>query len=90
MNRIDLKKIVDNTVGVEKKRAMESRYCLRSWQRVARRSVKTRIGIDDVQQQSYEQKLTNLRVLEWLNDMTSDNKETTVTNLPRKHEMHQG
>ena len=31
------------------------------------------------QQQSYEQELTNLRVLEWLNEMTSDAKETSVT-----------
>ena len=33
---------------------------------------------DDEQQQSYEQDLTNLRVLEWLNEMTSDPKETRV------------
>ena len=31
---------------------------------------------DDEQQQSHEQELTNLRVLEWLNEMTSDPKET--------------
>ena len=34
---------------------------------------------DDEQQQSYEQDLTNLRVLEWLNEMTSEPKETSVT-----------
>ena len=34
---------------------------------------------DDEQQQSNEQDLTNLRVLEWLNEMTSDPKETSVT-----------
>ena len=30
------------------------------------------VKFDDEQQQSYEQELTNLRVLEWLNEMTSD------------------
>ena len=34
---------------------------------------------DDEKQQSYEQELTNLRVLEWLNEMTSDPKETSFT-----------
>ena len=34
---------------------------------------------DDEQQQSYEHDLTNLRVLEWLNEMTSDPEETSVT-----------
>ena len=34
---------------------------------------------DDEQQQSYEQDLTNLRILEWLNEVTSDPKETSVT-----------
>ena len=33
---------------------------------------------DDEQQKSYEQDLTNLRVLEWLNGMMSDPKETSV------------
>ena len=33
----------------------------------------------DEQQQSYEKHLTNLRVLEWLNEMTSDPMETSVT-----------
>ena len=37
------------------------------------------VEFDDEQQQSYEQDLTNLRVLEWLNEMTSDPKETSVT-----------
>ena len=34
---------------------------------------------DDERQQSYEQDLTNLRFLEWLNEMTSDPNETSVT-----------
>ena len=40
---------------------------------------KPEVKFDDEQQQSYEQDLTNLRVLEWLNEMTSDPKETSVT-----------
>ena len=40
---------------------------------------KPEVEIDDKQQQSYEQDLTNLRVLEWLNEMTSDPKEISVT-----------
>ena len=40
---------------------------------------KPEVEFDDEQQQSYEQDLTNLRVLEWLNEMTSDPKETSVT-----------
>ena len=40
---------------------------------------KPEVDFDDEQQQSYEQELTNLRGLEWLNEMTSDPKETRVT-----------
>ena len=40
---------------------------------------KNEVEFDDEQQQSYEQNLTTLRVLEWLNKMTSDPKETSVT-----------
>ena len=40
---------------------------------------KPEVEFDDEQQESYEQGLTNLRVLEWLNEMTSDPKETNVT-----------
>ena len=40
---------------------------------------KPEVEFDDEQQQSYEQDLTNLRVLEWLNEMTSVSKETSVT-----------
>ena len=39
----------------------------------------TEVEFDDEQQQSYEQVLTNLRVLEWLNETTSDPEETSVT-----------
>ena len=40
---------------------------------------KPEVEFDDKQQQSYEQELTNMRVLEWLNEMTSEPKETSVT-----------
>ena len=40
---------------------------------------KPEVEFDDEQQQSYEQDLTNLRVLEWLNETTSDPEETRVT-----------
>ena len=40
---------------------------------------KPEVEFDDEQQQSYEQDLMNLRVLKWLNEMTSDRKETSVT-----------
>ena len=39
---------------------------------------KPEVEFDDEQQQSYEQDLTNLRVLEWLNELMSDPKETSV------------
>ena len=40
---------------------------------------KPEVEFDDEQQQSSEQELTNLRVWEWLNEMTSDLKESSVT-----------
>ena len=40
---------------------------------------KPEVEFDDEQQQSYEQDLTNLRFLEWLNEMTSDPMKTSVT-----------
>ena len=36
------------------------------------------VEFDDEQQQSYKQEMTNLRVLEWLKEMTSYPKETSV------------
>ena len=47
---------------------------------------KPKAEFDDEQQQSYEQDLTNLRVLEWLNEMTSDPEETSVTIQDVDHE----
>ena len=40
---------------------------------------KPEVEFDDEQQQSHEKDLTNLRVLEWLNETTSDPEETSVT-----------
>ena len=40
---------------------------------------KPEVEFGDEQQQAYEQGLTNLRVLEWLNEMTSDPNEISVT-----------
>ena len=37
------------------------------------------VEFDDEHQQAYKQDLTNLRVLEWLKEMTSDPMETSVT-----------
>ena len=42
-------------------------------------SVIPEVEFDDEQQQSYEQDLTNLHVLEWLNETTSDPEDTSVT-----------
>ena len=40
---------------------------------------KPEVDFDEEQPESYGDDLTNLRVLEWLNEMTSDPKETSVT-----------
>ena len=80
MDRIDLKKIGEEVVGLEEITVSQDIDIVDDhddvW--VDDRS-KPEVEIDDEQQQSYEQDLTNLRVLEWLNEMTSDPKETSVT-----------
>ena len=40
---------------------------------------KSEVDFDEEQLESYGEDLTNLRVLEWLNEMASDPKETSVT-----------
>ena len=40
---------------------------------------KPKVDFEEEQLESYEEDLTNLRVWEWLNEMTSDPKETSVT-----------
>ena len=80
MDRIDLKKIVEEVVGLEEITVSQNidivddhdEEWVDDW-------LKPEVEFDDEQQQSYEQDLTNLRVLEWLNEMTSDPKETSVT-----------
>ena len=80
VDRIDLKKIVEEVVDLEEITVSQDIDIVDDqvdeW--VDDRS-KPEVDFDDEQQQSYEQDLTNLRVLEWLNEMTSDPKETTVT-----------
>ena len=80
VDRIDLKKIVEEVVGLEEITVSQDIDILDDhndewvddWS-------KPEVEFDDEQQQSNEQDLTNLRVLEWLNEMTSDPKETSVT-----------
>ena len=80
MDRIDLKKIVEERVGLEEITVSQDIDIVADhddeW--VDDRS-KTEVEFDDEPQQSYKQDLTNLHVLEWLNEMTSDPKETSVT-----------
>ena len=50
---------------------------------------KPEVEFDDEQQRSFEQELSNLRVLEWFNEMTSDPKENQSQGRgPREHEIH--
>ena len=80
VDRIDLKKMGEEVVGLEEITVSQEIDLVDDhddeW--VNDRS-KPEVEFDDEQQQSNEQDLTNLRVLEWLNEMTSDPKETSVT-----------
>ena len=80
VDRIDLKKIVEEVVGLEDKTVSQDFDIVddhdEEW--IEDRS-QPEVEFDDEQQQCYKQELTNLRVLEWLNGMTSDPKETSVT-----------
>ena len=80
VDRIDLKKMVEEVVGLEEITVSQDIDIVddhdEEW--IEDRS-KPEVEFDDEQQQSYEQELTNPRVLEWLNEMTSDPKETSVT-----------
>ena len=79
VDRIDLKKIVEEVVGLEEMTVSQDIDIVddHDEERVDDRS-KPEVEFDDEQQQSYEQDLTNMRVLEWLNEMTSDPKETSA------------
>ena len=80
VDRIDLKNIVEEVVGLEEITVSQDIDIVndhdKEW--VDDRS-KPEVEFDDEQQQSYEQDLTNLRVLEWLKEKTSDPMETSVT-----------
>ena len=80
VDRIDLKKVVEEVVGLEGITASQHIEIVddhdEEW--VDDRS-KPEVEFGDEQQQSCEQDLTNLRVLEWLNEMTSNPMETSVT-----------
>ena len=75
VDKIDLKKIVEGLVGLEEITVSQDIDIVDD--RDDDRS-KPEVEFDDEQQQSYEQDLAILRVLEWLNEMTSDPKEISV------------
>ena len=80
VDRIDLKKIMEEVVGLEGITVSQEIDIVddhdEEW--IVDRS-KPEEEFDDEQQRSFEQDLTNPHVLEWLNEMTSDPKETRVT-----------
>ena len=75
VDRTDLKKIVENSVGLEEITVSQDVDIVfdqdKEW---IDGRFKPDVEFYDEQQQSYLQELTNLRVLEWLNEMTSDPK----------------
>ena len=80
VDRIHLKNIVEELVGLEEITLSQDIDIVddRDEEWIDDRS-KPEVEFNYEQQQSYEQDLTNLRVLEWLNEMTSGPKETKVT-----------
>ena len=80
VDRIDLKKIEEEVVGLEGITVSQDIDLVddhdQEW--IEDRS-KPEVEFDDEQQESYEQGLTNLRVLKWLDEITSDLKDTSVT-----------
>ena len=85
VDRIDLKKM-ERLVGLEEITASQDIDLVddqhEEW--VDDRS-KPEVEFDVEQPQSYKQELTNLRVLEWLNEMPSDPKETTILYFKIRH-----
>ena len=77
MDRIDLKKIGEELVGLEEVIVSQDidivDYHAEEW---TEDWSKPEVDFDDEIQQSYGHDLTSLRVLEWLSEMTSDPKET--------------
>ena len=80
VDRIDLKRIVEEVVGPEEITMSQVIDIVddhdEEW---ADKWSKPEVEFDDEQQQSYEQDMTNMRVLEWLNEMTSDPRVNSVT-----------
>ena len=80
MDRIDLKKIVEELVGLEEITVSQDIVIVddrdEEW---SDDQSKPEVEFDDEQQQSYERYLTNMCVMEWLNETTSDPQETCVT-----------
>ena len=76
---MDLKKIVEKLVGQEEITMSQDIDIVddRDEEWIHDRS-KPEVEFEDEQQQFYEQDLTYLRILEWLNEMTSNPKETSV------------
>ena len=79
VDRIDLKKIVEEVVGLEGITVSQDIDIVddhdQEW--IEDRS-KPEVEFDDEQLDSYEKDLTILRVLEWLNEMKSDPNDTSV------------
>ena len=80
MDMIDLKKIEEDLVGLEEVTVSQDIDIVDDHEKeqIDDRS-KPEVEFDDEQQQSYEQDLTILRVLECLKELTSDPKKTCVT-----------
>ena len=80
VDRIDLKKKVEEMVGLESITVSQDIDIVddhdQEW--IEDRS-KPEVDFDEEQSESYVDDFTNLPVLEWLNEMTSDPKETSVT-----------
>ena len=80
MDRIDLKKIVEELVGLEEITVSQDIVIVddrdEEW---SDDQSKPEVEFDDEQQQSYEPYLTNMCVMEWLNETTSNPQETCVT-----------
>ena len=80
VDTIDLKKIVEELVGLEGITVSQDIDIVgdhdQEW--IENRS-KTEVEFDEEQLECYEEDLTNLRVFEWLNEMASAPKETSVT-----------
>ena len=87
VDRIDLKKIGEELVGLEEVIVSQDIDIVDYHvEELTEGRSKPEVEFDDELQQSYGHDSTNLRVLEWLNEMTSDPKETGVTIQEVDHE----